>query len=64
MGRLRFNLRPFCQPHVDEGTFIRALNPGKREPLEGFADYMKPGMRLVVVRDGDRAVMLRKASEG
>ena len=49
---------------VDETTFIRVLNPGKREPFAGFADYTLPGMRLVVVRDGDRAVMLRKASEG
>jgi ectoine hydroxylase-related dioxygenase (phytanoyl-CoA dioxygenase family) len=49
---------------VDAGTFIRVLYPGKREPFEGFADYTRPGMRLVVVRDGDRAVMLRKASEG
>lgn len=50
--------------NVDENTFIRVLNPGVREPLAGFADYTTPGMRLVVVRDGDRAVMLRKASEG
>lgn len=49
---------------VDETTFIRVVSPGKREPFEGFADYTKPGMRLVVVRDGDRAVMLRKAAEG
>jgi ectoine hydroxylase-related dioxygenase (phytanoyl-CoA dioxygenase family) len=49
---------------VDADTFIRVLHPGKREPFEGFADYTVPGMRLVVVRDGDRAVMLRKASEG
>lgn len=49
---------------VDENTFIRVLHPGKREAFEGFADYTTPGMRLVVVRDGDRAVMLRKASEG
>jgi hypothetical protein len=49
---------------VDANTFIRVLYPGKREPFEGFADYTRPGMRLVVVRDGDRAVMLRKASEG
>lgn len=49
---------------VDEETFIRVLNPGVREPLEGFADYTRPGMRLVVVREGERAVMLRKAAEG
>lgn len=49
---------------VDADTFIRVLHPGVREKFEGFADYTKPGMRLVVVRDGDRAVMLRKAAEG
>lgn len=49
---------------VDENSFIRVLHPGVREKFEGFADYTKPGMRLVVVRDGDRAVMLRKAAEG
>ncbi|MGF7150169.1 ectoine hydroxylase-related dioxygenase (phytanoyl-CoA dioxygenase family) [Sphingomonas zeicaulis] len=49
---------------VDEGTFIRVLHPGVREKFETFSDYTKPGMRLVVVRDGDRAVMLRKAAEG
>lgn len=49
---------------VDADTFIRVLHPGVREAFEGFADYTRPGMRLVVVRDGDRAVMLRKAAEG
>lgn len=49
---------------VDNDTFIRVLHPGVREKFEGFADYTTPGMRLVVVRDGDRAVMLRKAAEG
>lgn len=49
---------------VDKDTFIRPINPGVREPFESFADYMRPGMRLVVVRDGNRAVMLRKAAEG
>jgi len=49
---------------VDEDTFIRVVHPGVREKFEGFADYTKPGMRLVVVRDGDRAVMLRAAAEG
>jgi ectoine hydroxylase-related dioxygenase (phytanoyl-CoA dioxygenase family) len=49
---------------VDQDTFIRVRNPGVREKFEGLADYTKPGMRLVVVRDGDRAVMLRKAAEG
>jgi ectoine hydroxylase-related dioxygenase (phytanoyl-CoA dioxygenase family) len=49
---------------VDAETFIRVLSPGVREPLEGFSHYTKAGMRLVVVRDGQRAVMLRKAAEG
>lgn len=49
---------------VDEDTFIRVLHPGVREKFAGFAQYTVPGMRLVVVRDGDRAVMLRKAAEG
>ena len=49
---------------VDENTFIRVLSPGVREPFAAFADYTQPGMRLVVVSDGSRAVMLRKAAEG
>lgn len=53
-----------CTLTVDKDSFIRPINPGIREPFEGFANYMQPGMRLVVVRDGDRAVMLRKAAEG
>lgn len=53
-----------CTFRVDEDTFIRPIHPGVREKFSEFASYMKVGMRLVVVRDGDRAVMLRKASEG
>jgi hypothetical protein len=49
---------------VGEDTFIRVLNPGRREDFSGFAEYTTPGMRLIVVRDGDHAVMLRKAAEG
>ena len=49
---------------VDEETFIRPVNPGVREKFSEFTSYMQVGMRLVVVRDGSRAVMLRKASEG
>lgn len=49
---------------VDADSYLRPINPGVRESFEGFTDYMKPGMRLVVVRDGDRTVMLRKAAEG
>lgn len=50
--------------NVDADSFIRVLHPGVREKFEDFADYTKPGMRLVLVRDGARAVMLRKAAEG
>jgi ectoine hydroxylase-related dioxygenase (phytanoyl-CoA dioxygenase family) len=49
---------------VDAETFLRPLDPGIREPFERFADVVRPGQRLVVVMDGDRAVMLRKAAEG
>lgn len=49
---------------VDEDTYIRVVHPGIREPFDRFAEVTKPGMRLVLVREGDRAVMLRKASEG
>ena len=49
---------------VDEQTYIRVVNPGVRERLEGFTTYTTPGMHLLVVRDGDRAVMLRKAAQG
>lgn len=49
---------------VDEDTFVRVRHAGTREPFEAFTEVTQPGMRLVAVRDGDRAVMLRKASEG
>jgi ectoine hydroxylase-related dioxygenase (phytanoyl-CoA dioxygenase family) len=49
---------------VDGNTFIRVIHPGVREKFDDFVNYTKPGMRLVVVRDGDRAVMLRRAAEG
>lgn len=49
---------------VDEDTYIRINDPGIREKLEGFETYTKIGARIVVVKDGDRAVMLRRASEG
>lgn len=57
----RLGTRTFA---VDENSFIRVLHPGVREPFDRFSEYTEAGMRLVVVRDGDRAVMLRKASEG
>jgi len=49
---------------VDAETFVRVLDPGVREPFARFAEVTRPGMRLVLVADGDRAVMLRKAAEG
>jgi hypothetical protein len=49
---------------VDRETYLRPVDPGIREPFEKFAEVTRPGMRLVVVMDGDRAVMLRRASEG
>lgn len=47
---------------VSEETFIRVLNPGVREPFASFANYTKPGMQLLAVKDGDHAVMLRCAT--
>lgn len=44
---------------VGEDTFIRVLDPGVREPFASFADYTRPGMELLAVKDGDHAVMLR-----
>ncbi|MBV1688971.1 phytanoyl-CoA dioxygenase family protein [Novosphingobium sp. G106] len=49
---------------VDEDTFVRVVHPGVREPFNKFSEVTKPGMRLVLVREGDRVAMLRKASEG
>jgi hypothetical protein len=49
---------------VDANTFLRPLDPGIREPFERFAEVVRPEQRLVVVMDGDYAVMLRKAAEG
>lgn len=49
---------------IDKDSYLRPINPGVRESFDDFVNYMKAGMRLVVVRDGDRAVMLRKAAEG
>ena len=48
---------------VSEETFIRVLDPGIREPFARFAQITKPGMRLLVVIEGERAAMLRKAAE-
>jgi hypothetical protein len=49
---------------VDTDTFIRVLNPGQRIPLSDFTLSTQPGMRLVVVFEGDHATTLRKAAEG
>lgn len=48
---------------VDAETFVRVRHPGIREPFEKFAEVTVPGMRLLLVADGDYAVMLRKAAE-
>jgi len=50
--------------NVDKECFIRVRSPGVREKFEDFANITKPGMRLIVVSEGNRAVMLRKAAEG
>ncbi|WP_237449890.1 phytanoyl-CoA dioxygenase family protein [Novosphingobium silvae] len=47
---------------VDPQTFLRTRGPGVRETFEEFAQVTEPGMRLVVVREGDRAAMLRMGS--
>lgn len=47
---------------VDADTFIRVLHPGTREPFDRFAEYTRRGMRLTIVRDADRAMMLRSGS--
>jgi len=48
---------------VDRETFIRVISPGIRESFDGFADYTRPGMHLLAVRNGDRAIMLRCGSQ-
>jgi ectoine hydroxylase-related dioxygenase (phytanoyl-CoA dioxygenase family) len=48
---------------VDAETCVRVVNPGISEPYARFTQITHPGMRLVVVRDGDHALMLRRASE-
>lgn len=47
---------------VDADTFIRVRNPGVKERFEDFATVTTPGMEIVAVRSGDRAVMLRMGS--
>ena len=48
---------------MDKQTSIRVVHPGKRLPLSEFPQATQPGMRLVVVFDGDHAETLRRASE-
>jgi ectoine hydroxylase-related dioxygenase (phytanoyl-CoA dioxygenase family) len=48
--------------NVDADTFIRVLHPGIREPFDRFAEYTQPGMRLTIVRNANRAMMLRSGS--
>lgn len=47
---------------VNEQCYIRVRNRGVKEDFAGFAEYTVPGMRLTVVRKGDRAQMLRCAT--
>jgi hypothetical protein len=48
---------------VDKESYIRVTNPGSNDTFERFAEVTKPGMRLVIVHDGDYALMLRQAAE-
>lgn len=45
---------------VDADTFLRPVNPGVRESFDRFTEVTRPGMRLQVVVDGNRATMLRR----
>lgn len=47
---------------LDPDSFVRIREYGTREAYENFAEVIEPGLDLVVVREGDRAAMLRKAS--
>jgi len=49
---------------VDDETFIRVASPGARETRSDLPTSAKPGLQIVVVREGDRATMLRRASAG
>lgn len=64
-GTLRMDIAELgmCTYRVDEATFIRVVHPGVNEPLSRFMDVTKPGMRLLVVFDGNHALTLRKAAE-
>ncbi|MDO7836380.1 phytanoyl-CoA dioxygenase family protein [Sphingobium sp. HBC34] len=48
---------------VDKDSYLRPVNRAKREAFETFTAYMKPGMRLVAVREGNRCAMLREGSQ-
>lgn len=49
---------------VDRESYIRVTDPGTNDTFERFAEVTKPGMRLVIVHDGNYALMLRRAAEG
>lgn len=51
-----------CTLVVDENTFIRVRNPGIREALSDLVEVAPAGKKIVVVRDEDRALMLRAGS--
>lgn len=48
------------QLQVDEKSFVRIQSPGATDPLEKLVEIAKPGLRLQVVIDGERAQMLRR----
>lgn len=47
---------------LDPESFVRIRDYGRREEFENFATVIEPGMDLVVVREGMRCAMLRRAS--
>lgn len=47
---------------VDPQTFLRVSGPGGRDTFDAFTTVTLPGMRLVAVREGQRAAMLRMGS--
>lgn len=48
---------------VDAGSYVRPINVARREPFERFTEVTQPGMKLVLVREGDYAATLRKATQ-
>jgi ectoine hydroxylase-related dioxygenase (phytanoyl-CoA dioxygenase family) len=47
---------------VDEDTYIHVGEPGMRQPFEKLTQLVQRGSNLLVVRDGDYATMLRRAT--